>query len=86
MDNIATTCSRCRAEIVVMSAGEYLSSTDADLEFRLHAHDREAQLAIMSEDGGFACPTCGAHDRLPPRRTAAWPRTTRKVRADTSTT
>jgi predicted RNA-binding Zn-ribbon protein involved in translation (DUF1610 family) len=64
MDSVATTCSRCKAEIVVMSAGEYLRSTDADLDFTLHAHDHDSQIAIRSGDGAFACPTCGARDRL----------------------
>ena len=64
-DRVETTCSRCGEEIVVMTAGEYLSSTDADLDFMLHAHERESRIAIRSEVGAFACPTCGAHDRLP---------------------
>jgi hypothetical protein len=55
---------------VVMSVGEYLSSTDADLDFTLHAQDREAQVAIKSEDGAYACPSCGAHDRVPGRPTS----------------
>jgi predicted RNA-binding Zn-ribbon protein involved in translation (DUF1610 family) len=67
-DSIATTCSRCGAEIVVMTAGQYLSSTDADLDFTLHAHDRESQLAIRSENGGFVCPNCGKDERLPTRQ------------------
>ena len=71
MDYSATTCSRCRAEIVVMTAGEYLSSTDPDVDFALHAHDHAALVAISSEDGAFHCPTCGAHHRLPPRRNDA---------------
>lgn len=66
MDNsVATTCSRCGAEIVVMTAGEYLGSTDADLDFALHARDRESQIAIKSEDGAYACPTCGKVERVP---------------------
>ena len=64
-DSVSTTCSRCKAEIVVMTAGEYLSSTDADLDFTLHANDRESQLAIKSEDGSYACPSCGKRDRVP---------------------
>ena len=44
-DRVETTCSRCGEEIVVMTAGEYLSSTDADLDFVLHAHERESHLA-----------------------------------------
>ena len=64
-DRVETTCSRCGGEIVVMTAGEYLSSSDADLDFVLHAHERESRIAIRSSVGAFACPTCGAHDRLP---------------------
>lgn len=64
-DSVATTCSRCGAEIVVMTAGQYLSSTDADLDFTLHADNRESQLAIRSENGGYVCPTCGKDERLP---------------------
>ena len=64
-DRVETTCSRCGEEIIVMTAGEYLSSTDADIDFMLHAHDRESRIAIESEVGAFECPTCGAHDRLP---------------------
>ena len=64
-NNVATTCSRCGAEIVVMAAGEYLSSTDADLDFALHAQDRESQITIKSEDGAYACPICGKNERLP---------------------
>ena len=64
-DRVETTCSRCGEEIVVMTAGEYLSSSDADLDFVLHAHERESRIAIRSGVGAFACPTCGAHDRLP---------------------
>ena len=67
-DSVETTCSRCGEEIVVMTAGEYLSSTDTDLDFVLHAHERESRIAIRSEVGAFACPTCGAHDRLPGSR------------------
>ena len=67
-DSVATTCSRCGAEIVVMTASEYLSSTDDDLDFMLHAHEHESRLAIMSEVGAFVCPTFGAHDRLRGRR------------------
>jgi predicted RNA-binding Zn-ribbon protein involved in translation (DUF1610 family) len=63
-DRVETTCSRCREEIVVMTAGEYLSSSDADLDFVLHAHERESRIAIRSEVGAFACLTCGAPDRL----------------------
>jgi predicted RNA-binding Zn-ribbon protein involved in translation (DUF1610 family) len=62
--SVATTCSRCGAEIVVMAAGEYLSSTDADLDFALHAQDRKSQIAIKSEDGAFVCPSCGKKERL----------------------
>jgi len=69
MDNsVATRCSRCGVELVVMTAGEYLSSTDAELDFTLHSNDRDSQLAIMSEDGGYACPNCGKHDRVPPHQ------------------
>jgi predicted RNA-binding Zn-ribbon protein involved in translation (DUF1610 family) len=68
-DSVATTCSRCGAEIVVMTAGEYLSSTDAHLDFALHAKDRESQVAIKSEDGAYACPTCGKYERLTGRPT-----------------
>ena len=67
-DRVETACSRCGAEIVVMTASEYLSSTDDDLDFMLHAHEHESRLAIMSEVGAFTCPTCGAHDRLPGSR------------------
>ena len=67
--SVATTCSRCGAEIVVMTAGEYLSSTDADLDFTLHAKDREAQVAIKSDDGAYDCPRCGVHDRVKGRPT-----------------
>ncbi len=86
MDKFATTCSRCRAEIVVMSAGEYLSSTNDDLDFALHAHDRESQLAITTEAGGFTCPSCGAHHRLPPPHTDAASTTTRKIRVHDAST
>jgi predicted RNA-binding Zn-ribbon protein involved in translation (DUF1610 family) len=65
-DSVETRCSRCGEEIVVMTAGEYLSSSNSDLDFVLHAHDRESRIAIRSAVGAFACPTCGAHDRLPP--------------------
>lgn len=72
MDNsVATTCYRCGVEIVVMTAGEYLSSTDAELDFALHVQDRESQVAIMTEDGAFVCPTCGKNERLPVRATNA---------------
>ena len=64
-DSIATTCSRCEAEIVVMTPAAYLNSTDDDLDFRLHASDRNAQLAIMTDDGAYTCPNCGKSDRLP---------------------
>ena len=47
-DRVETTCSRCGEEIVVMTAGEYLSSSDADLDFVLHAHERESRIAIRS--------------------------------------
>ena len=66
MDDSVVTCSRCGAEVVVMSAGEYLSSTEDDLDFTLHLH-RRSQFAIKSDDGAFACPSCGRHDRLPAR-------------------
>jgi hypothetical protein len=48
-----------------MAAGEYLSSTNANLDFTLHAKDREAHVAIKSEDGAYTCPTCGKKERLP---------------------
>ena len=64
-DRVEMTCSRCGEEIVVMTAGEYLSSSDADLDFVLHTHERESRIAIRSPVGAFVCPTCGAHDRLP---------------------
>ena len=66
--SVETTCSRCGSEIVVMAAGEYLSSTDADLDFVLHIRAHEAVLAIKSDSGAYACPTCGHHDRMPPER------------------
>ena len=69
--SVATTCSRCGAEMVVMTAGEYLSSTDADLDFVLHVKARESQVAIKSENGAYACPTCGKDERLPVRPTNA---------------
>ena len=65
-DSVVTKCSRCGAEIVVMSAGEYLSSSEDVLDFTLHGH-RRSQLAIKSEDGAYACPSCGKHQRLPAR-------------------
>ena len=65
-ESVATTCRRCGAGVVVMSAAVYLSSTDAELEFTLHAKERESQVAIQSDDGTYACPTCGAPARLPP--------------------
>jgi hypothetical protein len=43
-DRVETTCSRCGAGIVVMTAGVYLNSTDADLDVVLHAHEREARI------------------------------------------
>ena len=64
-ESVVTTCSRCGAEIVVMTAGEYLSSTDAQLDFTLHHNDRDSLLAIKSEDGSYACPNCGKRERLP---------------------
>ena len=67
-DRVETMCSRCGEEIVVMTAGEYLSSSDADLDFVLHVHERESRIAIRSAVGAFACPTCGAPDRLPRAR------------------
>ena len=68
-DRVETTCSRCGEEIVVMTASEYLSSTDADLDFMLHAQERESRLAVMSEVGAYSCPTCGGPDRVaPPNR------------------
>jgi DNA-directed RNA polymerase subunit RPC12/RpoP len=67
--NVATPCSRCGAEIIVMTASEYLNSTDADLDFTLHQH-HESQLAIMTADRAYACPTCGKLDRLPGRQSA----------------
>jgi hypothetical protein len=48
-----------------MAAGEYLSSTDADLDFTLHVSNREALLAIKVEDGAYTRPTCGKNERLP---------------------
>src|SRR3954471_8639076 len=67
-DSVATTCSRCGADIRVMSAGLYLSLTGDDLDFTLHASDHESQLAIRSEEGAYVCPTCGKQERLPPHR------------------
>ena len=67
-DSVETTCSRCGSEIVVMTAGEYLSSTDADLDFVLHVRARESVLAIKSATGAYACPTCGKNERLPLER------------------
>ena len=74
-DRVETTCSRCGEEIVVMAAGEYLSSTDADLDFMLHAHEREAQIAVRSEVGAYSCPTCGRSDFVAVRATTRLPRT-----------
>ena len=65
-DRVATRCSRCEADIVVLTAGEYLSISNADLDFTLHAGDRNLQLAIKSEEGSYACLICGKHERLPP--------------------
>ena len=67
-DSVETTGSRCGSEIVVMTAGEYLSSTDADLDFVLHLRARESHLAITSENGAYTCPTCGTRERLPARK------------------
>ena len=67
-DSVETTCSRCRSEIVVMTAGEYLSSTDGDLDFVLRMRARESVLAIKSDNGAYACPTCGQHERMAPER------------------
>ena len=61
---ITTTCSRCGAEIVVMTAGEYLSSTDEDLDFMLHSGAAQSQLAIIDETRAYACPSCGKGARL----------------------
>ena len=63
-DSVQKTCSRCGEEIVVMCAGEYLSSTDDELDFVLHVNDRDSRLAIRSEEGVYACPSCGYHDRV----------------------
>jgi DNA-directed RNA polymerase subunit RPC12/RpoP len=60
---VDTTCSRCKAEIVIMTAADYLSCTETDLDFTLHGK-REAQIAIMMYNGSYACPTCGKRDRL----------------------
>jgi predicted RNA-binding Zn-ribbon protein involved in translation (DUF1610 family) len=73
-DRVETTCSRCGEEIVVMTAGEYLSSTDADLDFVLHAHERESRIAVKSEVGVYSCPSCGRSDRVPVRATIRLPR------------
>ena len=64
-DRVETTCSRCGAEIVVVTAGEYLSCSDAELDFVLHANERESRIAIMSEVGVYSCPTCGKRERVP---------------------
>ena len=63
-ESVATVCSRCGAEIVVMTPAQYLSSTDAELDFTLHSNDRDSQLAIKCEDGSHVCPNCGKRDRL----------------------
>ena len=63
-ESVATTCRRCGAGFVVMSAAAYLSSTDAELEFTLHAEERESQVAIRSDDGTYACLMRGAPARL----------------------
>ena len=70
-DSVETTCFRCGAEVVVMTAGEYLSSSDADLDFVLHLRAREAHLAIASESGAYTCPTCGTRERLRARNARA---------------
>jgi|tagenome__1003787_1003787.scaffolds.fasta_scaffold17061929_1 DNA-directed RNA polymerase subunit RPC12/RpoP len=62
------TCSRCKAEIVIMTAADYLSCTETDLDFTLHGK-REAQVAIMIFNGSYACPTCGKGGRLLARGT-----------------
>jgi len=74
-DRVETTCSRCGEEIVVVTAGEYLSSTDADLDFMLHAHEREQRIAVMSEVGVYSCPTCGKSDRIAVGATTRLPQT-----------
>ena len=66
-DSVKTVCSRCGAEIVVMTSGQYLSSSDDDIDFVLHARAREARLAVRSEEGAYTCPACGKHERLPGR-------------------
>lgn len=65
--SVTKTCPQCGAEIVVITSGQYLSSSDDDLDFVLHARAREARLAIRSEEGTYTCPACGEHDRLPGR-------------------
>jgi DNA-directed RNA polymerase subunit RPC12/RpoP len=60
---VHTTCSRCKGEIVVMTAADYLSCTETDLDFTLHG-TREEQIAIMMYNGSYACPFCGKRDRL----------------------
>jgi len=72
---VETTCSRCGEEIVVVTAGEYLSSTDADLDLMLHAHEREQRVAVMSEVGVYSCPTCGRSCRVAVSATTRLPRT-----------
>jgi predicted RNA-binding Zn-ribbon protein involved in translation (DUF1610 family) len=74
-DRVETTCSRCGEEIVVVTAGEYLSSTDADLDFMLHAHEREQRIAVMSEVGVYSCPSCGNSDRIAVGATTRLPQT-----------
>ena len=74
-DRVETTCSRCGEEIIVMTAGEYLSSTDADLDFVLHARARESRIAIRSEVGVYSCPSCGWSDRIAVGATTRLPRT-----------
>ena len=68
-ESIETTCARCGSEIVVMTAGEYLSSTDGHLDVVLRMRARESVLAIKSDNGAYACPTCGQHERMAPEPT-----------------
>ena len=74
-DRVKTTCSRCGEEIVVLTAGEYLSSTDADLDFMLHANECESRIAVRSEAGVYSCPSCGRSDRVAVRATTRLPQT-----------
>ena len=74
-DRVETTCSRCGEQIVVMTAGEYLSSTDADLDFVLHVRARESRIAVRSEVGVYTCPSCGRSHRIAVGAITRLPRT-----------